>query len=389
MSSFDEIIDRSGTGSVKWDPAFLKEHFGHEDLLPLWVADMDFRTPQTVIDALENRARHGIFGYTFPGSEYSDSVINWFRRRHGWSINKKWIVFSPGVVPAVTYMVQRFTQPGDHVIIQHPVYHPFMHLIEHNGRQIVSNQLKMSGSRYQMDFEDLEEKAKDPRSKLFILCSPHNPVGRVWSKDELYRLGDICLENNLLVIADEIWCDLILPGHQHTPFASISEKFAQNSITCTSGSKTFNLAGLQNSNILIPNDRLREDFKIQMEKLFLFIPNSFGSIALQVAYETGEEWLNSVISVINRNLSILKSFVTNKLPKVSVIEPEGTYLVWLDFRLIGLNPKELQDKLLTEAKVALDSGDIFGTGGEGFLRINIACPRSILEEALERIANVF
>ena len=385
MPPFDEIIDRSHTGSIKWDPASLNQHFGHEDLLPLWVADMDFRAPQPVIDALVERVNHGIFGYTFQ-SNYKDSVINWFNRRHNWSINKEWFVFSPGIVPAVTYLVQRFTQPGDHVIIQTPVYHPFIDLIEHNGRQVVSNQLSLNDSHYQMNYEDLEKQAKDPRAKMLILCSPHNPVGRVWSKDELVRLGNICIENDILIIADEIWCDLVYPRYQHTPFASISPEFAQSSIICTAGSKTFNLAGLQHSNILIPSEQLRENFKIQMEKVFLLTPNSFGSLALQVAYDKGEEWLDSVIGVIDQNLTFLKSFIKKKLPKVSVIEPEGTYLVWLDFRAFKLDPKELQEKILTEAKVALEPGDKFGAGGEGFERINIACPPTILEEALERLA---
>lgn len=388
MPSFDEIIDRSHTGSLKWDPASLKEQFGHEDLLPLWVADMDFRAPQPVIDALVERVQHGIFGYTFQ-SNYKDSVINWFNRRHNWIINKNWFVFSPGIVPAVTYLVQRFTQPGDKVIIQTPVYHPFIDLIKHNGRRVVSNKLELLDSRYQMNYEDLEEQVKDPRTKVLILCSPHNPVGRVWSKDELVRLGNICIENDILIIADEIWCDLVYPRYKHTPFASISSQFAQQSITCTAGSKTFNLAGLQHSNILIPSEKLRENFKVQMEKLFLFIPNVFGSLALQVAYDKGEEWLDSVISVIDQNLTFLKAFVQEKLPNVSVIEPEGTYLVWLDFRSFRLDPMELQEKILTEAKVALEPGDKFGAGGEGFERINIACPLSILEEGLERIAKVF
>jgi cystathionine beta-lyase len=222
VHTFDEIIDRSNTGSVKWDPTALKAFFGHEDLLPLWVADMDFKTPPPVIDALVKRARHGIFGYTFPDKNYMDSVVNWFSRRHNWSINKDWIIFSPGVVPALTYLVQRFTHTGDQVIIQTPVYHPFIHLIEHNGRRVVSNQLKLFDSRYQMDYEDLEEKVKDPRAKILILCSPHNPVGRVWSKDELVRVGNICIENNILVIADEIWCDLVYPRYK---FSTICPKF--------------------------------------------------------------------------------------------------------------------------------------------------------------------
>ncbi|MFX0206242.1 MAG: MalY/PatB family protein [Candidatus Hodarchaeota archaeon] len=390
MSIFDEVIDRSNTGSIKWDPFYLKEIFGKEDLLPLWVADMDFRAPQPVIDALVQRAKHGIFGYTGPDPmKYNNSVINWFRRRHNWTLQENWLVFSPGIVQACTYLIQRFTNPGDKVIIQDPVYYPFASIIKNNGRRVVSNQLVLEKSYYQMNYDDLEEKAKDPRAKAIILCSPHNPVGRVWTKEELTRLGEICLENNVLVISDEIHCDLVYPKHKHIVFASISEEFAQHSFTCTAGSKTFNLAGFQHSNVIISNDELRESFKVQMEANALTIPNAFGALALQVAYDEGEEWLNSLIQVLERNLNFLKSFLNKNLPIVSVIEPEGTYLVWLDFRALGLDHKELERKMLEEAKLALDSGYKFGTGGEGFERINIACPLTILEESLERISEVF
>lgn len=390
ISIFDEVIDRSNTGSIKWDPFYLKKLFGKEDLLPLWVADMDFRAPQPVIDALVERAKHGIFGYTGPDpSKYNTSVINWFKRRHNWSFHEDWLVFSPGIVQACTYLIQRFTNPGDKIIIQDPVYYPFASIIKNNGRRVVSNQLELDESYYRMSYKDLEGKVKDPRTKALILCSPHNPVGRVWSKEELIRLGEICLENEILVISDEIHCDLIFPKHKHIVFASISEEFAQHSVTCTAGSKTFNLAGFQHSNVIISNDKLRESFKVQMEANALTIPNVFGALALQVAYDEGEEWLNSLIQVLERNLNFLKSFINKNLPTVSVIEPEGTYLVWLDFRAFGLDHKELEKKMLEEAKLALDSGYKFGAGGEGFERINIACPLSILKESLERIAKVF
>ncbi len=390
FSSFDEIIDRSNTGSIKWDPFYLKKLFGKEDLLPLWVADMDFRAPQPVIDALIERVKHGIFGYTGPDpSKYNSSIINWFRRRHNWALDEDWLVFSPGIVQACAYIVQRFSQPGDKVIIQDPVYYPFASIIKNNGRGIVANQLDLVDSHYQMNYDDFEEKAKDPRTKILILCSPHNPVGRVWVKEELTRLGDICLENDILVISDEIHCDLVYPKYKHTVFASISEEFAQHSITCTAGSKTFNLAGFQHSNVIISNERLREAFKVQMENNALTTPNSFGALALQVAYDKGEEWLDSLIRVLERNLNFLRSFIKDRLPKVSVIEPEGTYLVWLDFREFRFESKELEKMMVEEAKLALDSGYKFGAGGEGFERINIACPLSILKESLERIERVF
>lgn len=387
---FDEVIDRSNTGSIKWDQYYLKKIFGNEDLLPLWIADMDFRAPQPVIDALVERVKHGIFGYTGPEPEkYNMSVINWYKRRYDWIIDENWIVFSPGIVQACTYLIQRFTQPGDKVIIQEPVYYPFAALIRNNGRRIVSNQLDLVEGHYQMNYNDLEKIVKDPRVKTLILCSPHNPVGRVWSRKELTKLGDICLENDVLIISDEIHCDLVYSKYKHTILASISEELAQHSITCTAGSKTFNLAGFQHSNVIIPNERLRETFKVHMENNALTIPNAIGALALQVAYDEGEEWLDSLMQVLERNLNFLKDFFNDRLPKVSVIEPEGTYLVWLDFRQFKLGHKELEKKMLEEAKVALDSGYKFGSGGEGFERINIACPHSILKESLERIAKAF
>ncbi|MFX1283320.1 MAG: MalY/PatB family protein [Promethearchaeota archaeon] len=390
MSIFDEVIDRSNTGSIKWDPYYLKKLFGKDDLLPLWVADMDFRTPQPVIEALVERAKHGIFGYTGPDPlKYNKSVINWFKRRHNWTLNEDWLIFSPGIVQACTYLIQRFTNPGDKIIVQNPVYYPFASIIKNNGRRVISNQLILDDSRYRMNYEDLEKKAKDPRVKALILCSPHNPVGRVWSREELIKLGEICLENDVLVISDEIHCDLVYTKYRHIVYASISEEFAQHTVTCTAGSKTFNLAGFQHSNVIIQNNKLREDFKVQMEANSLTIPNAFGALALQVAYDEGEEWLSALIQVLERNLDFLKSFINKNLPTVSVIEPEGTYLVWLDFRAFGLEHEELEKKILEEAKLALDSGYKFGVGGEGFERINIACPLSILEESLERISNAF
>lgn len=389
-SVFDEVIDRSSTGSVKWDPFYLKKLFGKEDLLPLWVADMDFRAPQPVIDALVERVKHGIFGYTGPDYiKYTNSVINWFKRRHNWIIDKDWLVFSPGIVQACTYIIQRFSQPGDKVIIQEPVYYPFASIIKNNGRTVVSNQLELNNGYYRMNYEDFEEKAKDSRTKILILCSPHNPVGRVWTEDELNKLGNICLENDILIISDEIHCDLVFTKYKHTVFSSISEEFAQHSITCTAGSKTFNLAGLQHSNVIIQNKVVRDTFEVQMENNALMIPNSFGALALQVAYDKGEVWLESLIKILERNLRFLKEFINKRLPEIRVIEPEGTYLVWLDFRKFGIPHKELEKKMVDEAKLALDSGYKFGAGGEGFERINLACPLSILKESLERIVKVF
>jgi cystathionine beta-lyase len=387
---FDVIIDRRDTDSLKWDNAFLKKYFKGEDLLPLWVADMDFQAPKPVIDALVERARHGLFGYCSPPSdEYKNSVISWFQRRHQWTIENDWIVFSPGIVPACNYIIQRFSKPGDKIIIQEPVYYPFAAGIRSNGRFVVSNRLILENQRYFMDFEGLENQLKDPSTKILILCSPHNPVGRVWDKKELIRLGEICLANDIIIVADEIHCDLIFPGYKHTPFAAISDEFASTSITCTAGSKTFNLAGLNHSNLIVPNSKLREEIRIQMKINAMTMSNVFGGIALQIAYNKCEWWLEELIKYLTVNLDFLRSYLKSHLPDVRVIEPEGTYLLWLDFRKFDLEPKELQKKLVEKAKVALDPGYIFGSGGEGFERINIACPRKTLQEALKRISAVF
>lgn len=384
--NFDEPIDRHGTASEKWD--FLKERFGQEDLLPLWVADMDFQSPKPVIDALVSRAKHGVYGYTDLTQQYFDSVINWYKRRYNWTIRREWIVFTPGVIPAIDFAIKAFTNPGDKIIVQTPVYYPFFDSIESNGRQVLENPLKLNEGRYEMDFEDLERKAKDPRARVMILCSPHNPVGRVWSKQELTKLGKTCLENNLLVISDEIHSDIRYPDIVHTNFATISEDFSNNSITCTSASKTFNLAGLQISNIIIPNGKIRQDFLNSVSTMGMDLPNSFAATAVQVAYNECEDWFEEFLKYLKGNLDFLKEFIRKEIPEVKVIEPEGTYLVWLDFRAIEPDPERLQNLLIKKANVAFVSGSVFRSGGEGFERVNIACPRSILERALSRVVDV-
>lgn len=382
---FDKIIDRQGTNSVKWSPDFLKMMFGDEDLLSMWVADMDFKCPQPVVDALVERAQHGIFGYSEREDSYYQSIIDWNKRRNNWDLKKEWILYTPGIVPAINYMIQTFCYTGDKVIIQNPVYYPFLNAINNNGCHAQLNPLVFDGEKYQMDFNDLEEKAKDPRVKMMILCSPHNPVGRVWTEEELTRVGKICLENNVLVISDEIHSDLILDDNVHIPFARISEEFAQNSITCTAPSKTFNLAGLQMSNIIVQNDQLRLKLSNILENNSIMLPNTFGIVALETAYNQGEEWLDQVIEYINENMNYIDKFVKEKMPQIKFIRPEGTYLAWLDFSALGFNEKELENWMRGEAKLALDEGYIFGKGGEGFERFNVACPREILAEALSRI----
>ncbi len=391
---FDEMIDRSHTGSMKWEPEVLNRVFGKgkEGLLPLWVADMDFKCPKPIRKAMENRISHQIYGYSITEPSYYSALISWYERRHQWSIAKDWILTTPGVVPAITYMIQCFTNPGDKVLIQPPVYYPFARSILNNGRQIQVNPLQIIDGQYEMDFDDLEIKAKDPRVKLAILCSPHNPVGRVWKRDELEMFGKICIENNILIISDEIHCDLIMPGHKHTCFPTLSEEFAQNSVTGIAASKTFNLAGLQQSSIIIPNPDIRARLFTHLENLG-FINGVggtlFGAFAATAAYNEAEEWLDDLLIYLNDNFNFLKTTLEKELPGVKVFDLEGTYLAWADFRELG-HDNENQVRLLEEtAKVGLDHGNWFGDNGTGFERFNIACPRTILEKAINSVIAAF
>jgi cystathionine beta-lyase len=362
---FDEYANRRNTGSIKWSPSVLDD----EDTLPLWIADMDFRCPQPVIDRLVKTAEHGIYGYPERPNSYYDAVIGWYEKKHGWKIEKDWIVVTPGIIPALHLMVQTFCMRGDQVIVQTPIYYPFFQAILSNGCHIVYNQLHLENGQYVMDLEALEKQARDPKAKLIILCNPHNPIGRVWAKEELKRLGDICIDNDILVVADEIHSDFIYRGFQHTVFSMISDDFSENSIICTAPSKTFNLAGLQVSNIVIPNKRIKQDFVQTLEGTGINLSNTFGIAAATAAYEEGEEWLTQLLVYLEGKF----------------FRPQGTYLGWFDFRSIEQDPKQLEDLMRKKANVLLDEGYIFGKGGEGFERINFACPRSILDEAMNRI----
>jgi len=387
--NFNRFIDRRDSFSLKWSKEALQMVFkkDDDDLLPLWVADMDFECPKPVVDALKKEAEGYVYGYNWHGTpKYLDAVTGWMSRRHQWKVDPKWIVYSPGIVPAINMMVQTFSNIGDKIIVQPPVYYPFFSAVTANGRKLSLNQLHCENQKYTFDFEDFEEKAKDPLTKIFILCSPHNPVGRVWTREELKKLGDICLEHDILIISDEIHHDLVLPGNQHTVFSTISEEFEQKTIVCTAPSKTFNLAGLQVSNIIIPNEKMRQSFiNTIVHKNGIGVPNSFGIVAMIAAYNEGEEWLEQVLRYIDSNFEYLKDFIRSKIPIVKYIEPEGTYLAWLDFNSLGLNDEELKKVILNKANIALDGGKLFGAGGEGFQRINVACPKSILEEAMQRI----
>lgn len=389
---FDEIIDRTGTASMKWEPAVLSSVFGDAktDLLPLWVADMDFKCPAVVREAMEKRLAHQIYGYSLLDPSYFPALISWYMRRHQWEIDEKWILTTPGVVPATNYIVQRFTQPGDRVLIQTPVYYPFARAIQNNGRRILENPLRIVDGNYAMDFEDLEKKVRDPRAKLAILCSPHNPVGRVWTREELETFGDICIKNGILVFSDEIHCDLIMPGYKHTCFPTVSKTFEQHSITGLAASKTFNLAGLQQSSIIIPNPRLRREMATQIENLGFV--NSiggtlFGAVAAAAAYSGAEPWLEDLVVYLKGNFNYLRDSLETRLPGVHVFELQGTYLVWVDFRKTGLEKDLMRDALEKDAKVALDHGDWFGENGCGFERFNIACPRATLARALDSVVS--
>ncbi len=392
--NFDEVIDRRNTNSMKWKPEVLEARFGKgkTDLLPFWVADMDFYCAPVIQKTMSERTAHGIYGYSTQDLGHNDALIAWYGRRHNWAIKPQWIVTTPGVVPAVNYIIQRFSKPGDKVLIQPPVYYPFTASITANGRQVTENPLACSNGRYEMDFDDLEEKVKDPRVKIAILCSPHNPVGRVWTREELTRFGQICMGGNVLVFADEIHCDLVMPGHRHTSYQSIDTGLADHSFAANAASKTFNLAGLEHSSLVIPNPSFRKELGIYFETLG-WKPkgpsNLFGAIAAQAAYENGQPWLEDLIDYLYANYQYLKDGLESQLPGVSVIDMEATYLPWIDFRSLSLSPEKLTSIVEQDAGLALDPGYWFGTGGHGFQRINIACPKSVLAEAVSRLVAAF
>ncbi len=383
--NFDRIINRKNTRCLKYD--FAKRRGMPEDVLPLWVADMDFETSSYIEDALVERAKEGIFGYSEVQIPYFEIVKDWQVRHHKWNIEEKWLIKTPGVVFALAMAVKAFTDPGDNVLIQQPVYYPFSEVISDNGRNIVSNTLYLGeDNRYHIDFEDFENKIVNENIKLFLHCNPHNPVGRVWSEKELTRLGDICVKHNVIVVSDEIHNDFILKG-EHTVFANIKKEFEDISIICTSPSKTFNLASMMISNIFIPNSTLRSRYRKELDAAGISQLGVMGLVACEAAYKDGEEWYQAMLKYIKENVEFTRRFVEEKMHGVKMIDLEGTYLVWLDFRGTGIDADELDNIIINKAKLWLDSGKIFGDCGRGFQRINVACPRSVLNEALVRIEN--
>lgn len=381
--NFDEIIERRGTDCLKYD--FAVRRGMPEDVLPLWVADMDFKTSSYVEDAVIERTKHAIFGYSEPDKSYFDVVAAWMKERHNWETEEKWLVKTPGVVFALAMAIRAYTDKGDAVLIQQPVYYPFSEVIRDNDRVIISNDLYLGDdNRYHIDFEDFERKITENNIKLFLLCNPQNPTGRVFTKDELTRLGDICLKHNVIVASDEIHHDFIFEG-EHTVFASIKKEFADISITCTSPSKTFNLASMLISNIFIPNRSLKHKFIHELDAAGISQLSILGLCATKTAYEKGGEWYEKMMEYVKENISFVKKYVKENLPGVNAIDGEGTYLMWLDFNGTGLSPEEIDKRIIYDAKLWLDSGKIFGKTGKGFQRINVAAPRQIIAECLNRI----
>lgn len=380
---FDEIIDRKNTNSLKYD--FAIERGRPEDILPLWVADMDFKVADEITDAITKVVSHGIYGYTDSKDDYFDALKNWYLTNYSWEIKKEWLVKTPGVVYAIATAIRAFTNPGDAIIIQQPVYYPFFKMIQLNDRVVVNSPLVNHDGFYEMNFEEFEQKIIDNKVKVFILCSPHNPVGRVWTTEELTKIGEICLKHNVLVISDEIHSDFIYEGYKHTVFSSLSEEFKNNSIICTAPSKTFNLAGLQISNVFIANEDLRKRFIREKAKTGYDEVNTIGLTAAKAAYSEGKSWLDGMRSYLKDNLDYVREFLNERLPMLKLVEPQGTYLIWIDFRGLGLTESEREDLIVNKAKLWLDTGSMFGVDGKGYERINIACPRSILKKALEQL----
>lgn len=385
MYNFDKIVDRLDTDNVKYD---LREaYFGKADVLPMWVADMDFETPDFVREAIQKRAQHPIYGYSFRPEAYFTSIINWVNCRHQWKLEKDWILFSPGIVPALNMATLTFTKPGDGILVQPPVYFPFFSAVTNHNRKLIENQLVYSDGKYTIDFNDFENKAKG--ASMFFLSNPHNPVGRLWTKDELQKMGEICVKNNVIIIADEIHCDLTLPGFQYVPMASLSEEISGKTITCLAPSKTFNMAGMSTSSLVIEDETLRNQFEQTIEHVHVGSGNLFGNAASIAAYTHGDQWLDELLKYIENNFKLLDDFIKSEVPDLQLIKAEATYLAWIDFGRTGLSDDEIKQKLLYEAKLGLSPGTLFGSGGGGFQRMNLATPKTNILDALERLKCAF
>ena len=383
MKIFDEVIDRRNTNSLKHD--FAAENSLPEDVLPMWVADMDFKAPPSVLEAMKKSAEHGIFGYSDIKSDYYDIVSSWFLRRFGWKTQREWLVVTPGVVYALATAVRAFTKKGEAVIIQPPVYYPFYNVINNNERKLIENPLVYKDGKYEIDFEDFEKKIVDNDVKLFIFCSPHNPVCRVWTKDELKKLGEICRRHSVIIVADEIHCDFTWEGHPHTMFTEAVPEMKDRTMLCTAPSKTFNVAGFQISNIFIPGEEIREIYKKEVAASGYTVPSNPGVIACKAAYEGGEQWHEECKEYIRGNLDYIRDFLKENIPEIRLVEPEGTYFAWLDCSGLGMSAQELNNLIIHKAKLWLDAGGIFGEIAEQFQRIVLACPRATIVKAMESL----
>ena len=381
--NFDQVIDRYNTNSAKFDTAVAQGY--PADVLPLWVADMDFQAPECVRQALHKAVDFGIFGYSFLGDGYFEAVRKWFSDRFGWEVQRDWLITTPGVVFALSTVIRAVTEPGDAVLVQPPVYYPFYQVIHNNGRTLVESPMIYEDGKYRIDFADFEEKIVKNDVKLYILCSPHNPVCRVWTKEELAQLGAICKKHNVIVISDEIHCDFAFPDHPHTPFVMACPEMMDHTIICTAPSKSFNLAGLQVSNIFVPGRDLYDKVKGEMGIIRYESPNMLGAIACQAAYEGGGQWLDDCKTYMRENLEFVRSYLAEHLPKIKLVEPEGTYFAWLDCTGLGMTKEELDDVIINKAKLWLDSGAIFGECAAQFQRVVLACPRATVEEAMHRL----
>ncbi len=379
--NFDEIIPRKNSDCLKYDK--LQEMFGTDDALSMWIADMDFRTPPFVIEALRHRLDHEVLGYTFCSPQWKPAIQNWVSRHYGWDVKEEEIGFVGGIVPAISFAVQCFTAPNDKILIQPPVYHPYHHVVKDLGRTLVYNPLRLVDGQFEIDFEDFERKIVG--CKLFLLCNPHNPGGRVWNADELVRIADICAKNGVIVISDEIHCDMALTGYKHTVFATVSEAAAQNSVTLMAASKTFNIAGLKSSYHIIQNEALRKQYSEYLTRSELDTAHLFATTAVAVAYNEGDEWLAQMLQYVEENIAFLDKYLKENMPKISFIRPQASYLVFLDARELGMPQERLVEFFLKEAKVAMNDGTMFGQEGVGFMRMNLGCPRATLQQALEQI----
>jgi len=380
--NFDKIIDRKNTNCVKHDA--VENYFGSDKLLPLWVADMDFETPDFIQEALKNRLDHPIYAYSFYSDSFYSSFINWMKKRHNFPVESSWLKVTPGVLTGLSMAIMAFTEPGDKIIIQPPVYHPFFQLVKSSDRVLVQNELKLEKGSYQMDFENLKA-CIDEKTKMIIISNPHNPVGRVWTKAELTELLAICEEHNILILADEIHSDIIFAPHTYTPISTISSYAKNNSLTFVAPSKTFNIAGLATSIVIIPNEQLHREYSSLTSRFHVEGANVFGSVAFEAAYTHGEEWLEQLLVYLKTNVELVKSYLAENLSSICVVEPEGTYLLWLDFSALNLEDKELHRILLEKAEIALNKGTTFGSNGTKYMRLNLGSPQAIILEGLERM----